>query len=191
MGECGQVGNPDSVLYCCRVGACTCATILAAAIGALPLPCELISLSSTIFTVGRPLICHKFPKVVYHNSICFTLAPLTPPLCPIPRATCRSLKYYNNFVSRVRSLIPYNTSRGSYLSLLPSSCFLLRPSPLHSVFAVEQLLLVRWLHVRCFLSRPFTLPTQCFLLPWNVAEGSETNCCVCQGLVEACRLFLL
>ena len=104
------------------------------------------------------------------------------------RATCRSLKYYNKFASCVRSLVPHNTSRGSFLNLPASSCFILRPSPLHSVFAVEQLLLARWLHVRCFLSLPLTLPTQCVRLPWNVAESSETSCRVVQGSSEACRL---
>ena len=39
------------------------------------------------------------------------------------------------------------------------------------------------------MSLPLTLPTQCSLLPWNVAEGSETSCCICQGSAEACRLF--
>ena len=62
IGSFGQGGNPDGVLYHCRVGACTCATVPGAAMGALTLPCELISLSSTIFTVGCPLICHKFPR---------------------------------------------------------------------------------------------------------------------------------
>ena len=38
MGECGQGGNPNSVSYCCRFGACTCATIPGAAIGVLTLP---------------------------------------------------------------------------------------------------------------------------------------------------------
>ena len=69
-----------------------------------------------------------------------------------------------------------------------SSCFILRSSPLHSVFAIEQLLLARWLRVRCFLSLPLTLPTQCVRLPWNVAESSETSCRVVQGPSEACRL---
>ena len=114
----------------------------------------------------------------------YLLRCFTPPLCPMLRATCRSLKYYNKFASCVRSLVPYNTSRGLYLALPASSCFLLRPSPLHSVFTVKQLLLARWLHVRCFLSLPLTLPTQCFLLPWNVAESSETSCCVLQGLLQ-------
>ena len=75
------------------------------------------------------------------------------------RATCRSLKYYNKFALRVRSLLPHNTSRSSFLNLPASSCFILRPSPLHYVFTVEQLLLACWMHVRCFLSLPLTLPT--------------------------------
>ena len=112
----------------------------------------------------------------------------TPPLCPMLHATCRSLKYYNKFASRVRLLVPHTTLRGSYLNLPASSCFILRPSPLYSVFAIKQLLLARWLHVRCFLSLPLTLPTQCVLLPWNVAESSETSCRILQGLTEACRL---
>ena len=103
------------------------------------------------------------------------------------RATCRSLKY-NKFASRVRSLVPHTTSRGSYLNLLASSCFILRPSPLHFVFTVEQLLLACWLHVRCFLNLPLTLPTQCVLLPWNVAKNCETSCRKLQGLAEECRL---
>ena len=107
------------------------------------------------------------------------------------RATCRFLKYYYKFASRVRSLVPQNDPRGSYLSFPVSSCSLLRPSPLHSVFTVEQLRLARWLHVRCFLSLPLTLPTQCSLLPWNVAKSSETSCCIRQGTLEACRLFSL
>ena len=86
MGVCGHGGNPDGVLYCCRVGACTCATIVGAAIGALTLPCELISSSLTIFIVRCPLICHNVPKVLYHNSICFTASPLTPPLRPMLHA---------------------------------------------------------------------------------------------------------
>ena len=128
------------------------------------------------------------PKVQYHNSLCFTVSPR---LRPIPRATCRFLKYYYKFTSHVRSLVPYKISRGPYLTLPASLCSLLRPSPLHSVFAVEQLLLAHWLHVRCFLSLPFTLPTQCSLLPWNVAKSSETSCCVVLGRAEACRLILL
>ena len=34
-----------------------------------------------------------------------------------------------------------------------------------------------------------TLPTQCFLLPWNIAESSKTSCSVRQGCLEACGLF--
>ena len=37
----------------------------------IDVPCELISSSSTIFTIGCPLICHYVSKVWYHNSICF------------------------------------------------------------------------------------------------------------------------
>ena len=63
MGEYGQGGNPDGVLYCCLVGACTCASVLSIATGALKLPCELISSSSTMFTVGCPLILHRFTRI--------------------------------------------------------------------------------------------------------------------------------
>ena len=83
MGVCGQGGNPYGVSYRCHVGACTCAAILGAAIGALTLPCELISSSSMIFTVGCPLICHYVPKVLCHNSICFTAHTTT-----VSNATC-------------------------------------------------------------------------------------------------------
>ena len=103
------------------------------------------------------------PKVSYHNSICFVSSHHH--CYPMLRATCKLLKYYNKFASRVRSLGPHNTSRGSSLNLPASSCFILCLSPLHSVFAVEQLLLAHWLHVRCFLSLPLTLPTQCVRLP--------------------------
>ena len=71
--ECvAKEATQSGVLYHCLVGTCTCAAVSGAAIGALTLPCELISSSSTIFTVGCPLICHYVPKVLYHNSICFT-----------------------------------------------------------------------------------------------------------------------
>ena len=118
----------------------------------------------------------------------YLLRYFTPPLCPLLRATCRSLKYFNKFTSRAHLLVPHTTSCGLYLNLLVSSCFILRPSPLHSVFTVKQLLLARWLHVRCFLSLPLTLPTQCVLLPWNIAESSKTSCSILQGSMEACRL---
>ena len=59
------------------------------------------------------------------------------------------------------------------------------------MFTIGQLLLVHWIHVQCFLSLPLTLPTQCSLLPWNVAKSSETSCCICQGMAEVCRLFSL
>ena len=147
MGECGQGGNPDGVLYCCRVGACTCAAILGATIGALTLPCKLISSSSTIFNVGCPLICHRVTKVWYHNSICFTVSPHKSQLLSMPCATCRLLKYYNKFVSRVRSLVPSHTLCGSYLSCPASSCYLPHLSPLNSVFSIGQSLLVSWLYI--------------------------------------------
>ena len=114
-----------------------------------------------------------------------------PPLRPMPKATCRLLKYYNKFASRIYSLVPSHTLRGSYLSCPASSCYLLRPSPLNSVFIVGQSLLARWLHVRCFLNLPLRLPTQCSLLPWNVAKSSETSCSVVTGRAEACRLVAL
>ena len=121
MGVCGQGGNPDGVSYCCCVGACTCATILGAAIGALTLPYELISSSSAIFIVGCPLICHYDPQGIVTQQ--YLLHCFTPSLCPMLCKTSRSLKYYNKFASHVRSLVPYITSHGSYLA--PSSVFVL------------------------------------------------------------------
>ena len=150
MGECGQGGSPDGVLCRCRVGACTCAAVPGTAIGALTLPCELISLSLMIFTVGCPFIGHNSQGTVSQQSLLHCLTTHT--IAPNPKhATCGSFKYYDKIASRVRSLVPQNNPHGSYLSFPASSCFLLRPSPLHSVFAVEQVLLAHWLHVRCFL----------------------------------------
>ena len=69
MGERGQGGNPDSVLCHCHIGACTCATVPGAAIGTLTLLCELISSSSTIFTVGCPLIGHNSQGTISQQSL--------------------------------------------------------------------------------------------------------------------------
>ena len=102
MGECGQGGNPDGVSCHCRVGACTCAAVPGAAIGALTLPCELISSSSTIFIVGCPLIGHNSQGTVAQQSLLHCRTTYTTASNP-KRATRRSLKYYNKFASHVRS----------------------------------------------------------------------------------------
>ena len=94
MGECGPRGNPDGVSYCCRVGACTCAAIPGAAIGALTLPCELISSSSTILTVGCPLICTSSQGTVSQQALLHCLTTYTTAANP-KHATCRFLKYYH------------------------------------------------------------------------------------------------
>ena len=77
MGECGQGGNPDGVLCHCHIGACTCATVPDAAIGTLTLLCELISSSSTIFTVGCPLIGHSSQGTGEQQSLLHCLTTYT------------------------------------------------------------------------------------------------------------------
>ena len=135
MGECGQGGNPDGVSYCCRVGACTCAAVPGAAIGALTLPCELISSSSTIFTVGCPLIV-TIPKVQSHNSFCFNVSQLTP-LCPIPNA---QLAGFLSTTTQVRVARPFTGSskQSAWFVSFFSSVFVLSPASVTVALCVRR-----------------------------------------------------
>ena len=135
MGVCGQGGNPDSVSYHCR----RWYLYLCHRIG-----CRHWCIDATLrthFIVVDNIHCRLSTHVSLRSQGMvpqqYLFRYFTPPLCPMLRTTCRSLKYYNKFASRVRSLVPHTTSCGSYLNLLASSCFILRPSPLHSVFAVD------------------------------------------------------
>ena len=185
MGVCGQGCNPDGVsfvvswcLYLCRRTGCRhwCvdATLRTHFVIVDNIHCRLsthLSLSSQGIVPQQCLLCF-----------------VTPPLCPMHAQLAGRL---STTTSSRRASVHW------FLKPLRAVHFLtfqhLRalswcPLPLHSVFAIEQLLLARWLRVQCFLSLPLTLPTQCVLLPWNVAKSSETSCCVVWGVAEACRL---
>ena len=127
---------------------------------------------------------HEFPRYG------ITTVSQRTPLCPIPNAklagflstTTRSRRASIHwFLTTLRVVRIFSFQRLRALSCVRCRCTLCLPS--------NNCFLRTGCTSNVFLSLALTLPTQCSLLPWNVAEGSETSCCIRQGTLEACRLF--
>ena len=187
FGECSQGGNPNGVLYCCHVSTCTCAIVLGAAIGVLTLPCKLISSSSTIFTMGWPLICHSVPKVRYGTTM-VSASLHKPQLRLLSLTTCKLLKYYNQFCV-ARSFIGSFSHSAWFLSFL-SSVFMLSPASI-----TIELRVLHWTIASCMLAtRPMFLESSShtaytvFSSSLECHQKLQNQFCVVQGLTKACRL---
>ena len=142
----------------------------------LALPCKLISSSSTMSLWVVHSLVTSSPG---YSTTTISTSLQKPQLHLIPLATCRLLKYYHHFMSR--------SFTGSYQTLCAFLSLLLSVFVLYPVSITIKLHALRrqWLLACCVgctsnVSQVFllTLPTQCSRLPWNVAESSETSCCV-------------
>ena len=153
---------------------------MGAATGALTLPCELISSSSTRFTVGCPLIC----------ADTFVLCTRKPKLRSLLVAHLQDAKVLQQFFASLGHL--FHSKHHAFFLSDSSSAFV------HSLASVTvDLRALRRTIAPCAkTARPrfssflvLTLPTQCCRPPWNVAESSETSCGIRQGCLEACMTF--